>query len=198
MWLELSEEDKDDYSKAKKAIKNKLLPTVFSALDKFNRRLMLPGETLPLFLHNLKRLLDQAMPDLPQDAREQLLLHQFLSGLPTAISKQLRSTGENKRLEPTVERARLLMAIESDQESKTVATISENDAAKERSEMMSVVRVNGTSSNISCSTVVDTSFTAATLFHLPGHRAFSTELSKPTEFSTMLAVWKERPLAKRL
>ena len=42
VWLELSEEDKDDYSKAKKAIKSKLLPTAFSALDKFNRRSMLP------------------------------------------------------------------------------------------------------------------------------------------------------------
>ena len=136
VWLELSEEDKDDYSKAKKAIKSKLLPTAFSALDKFNRRSMLPGETLPLFLHDLKRLLDQAMPDLPQDAREQLLLHQFLSGLPTAISKQLRSTGETQRLDTTVERARLLMAIECDQESKSVATISESDAAKECSEVM--------------------------------------------------------------
>ena len=68
MWLELSEEDKEDYSKAKKAIKSKLIPTVFSTLDKFNQRSMLPGETLPLFLHDLKRLLDQGMPDLPQEA----------------------------------------------------------------------------------------------------------------------------------
>ena len=76
------------------------------------------------------------MPDLPQDTREHLLLHQFLSGLPTAISKQLHSTGENQRLELMVEQTRLLMAIESDQESKSVAMISENNAAKECSEVM--------------------------------------------------------------
>ena len=35
-----------------------------------------------------------------------------------------------------MERARLLMAIEPDQESKSVALISESDAAKERSEVM--------------------------------------------------------------
>ena len=89
VWFELSEEDKEDYSTAKKGIKTKLLPTAFSALDKFNRRSMLPGETLHLFLHDLKRLLDQAMPDLLAAAREQLLLHQFLTRLPTGKSKQL-------------------------------------------------------------------------------------------------------------
>ena len=136
MWLELSEEDKEDYSKAKKAIKSKLIPTVFSTLDKFNQRSMLPGETLPLFLRDLKRLLDQGMPDLPQEAREQLLLHQFLSRLQTAISKQLRATGETQRMETTVERARLLMAIESNHESKSVASVSQEDTAKERHEVM--------------------------------------------------------------
>ena len=51
VWMELSEEDKEDYVKAKKAIKRKLLPTTFIALEKFNRRLMLQSEMLPLFLH---------------------------------------------------------------------------------------------------------------------------------------------------
>ena len=51
---------------------------------------MLPGETLPLFLHDLKRLLDQAMPEsIPQWS--------------STINKQLRSTGETQWLETTVE-----------------------------------------------------------------------------------------------
>ena len=54
VWLKLTEEDKEDYSKAKKAIKSKLLPPPFSALNKFNQRTLLPGEALPLFLHDLK------------------------------------------------------------------------------------------------------------------------------------------------
>ena len=48
VWLELTEEDKEDYGKAKKAIKSKLLSPAFSALDK---RTLLPGEALPLFVH---------------------------------------------------------------------------------------------------------------------------------------------------
>ena len=135
VWLELTEEDKEDYGKAKKAIKSKLLPPAFSALDKFNQRTLLPGEALPLFVHDLKRLLSHAMPELPQEARDQLLLHQFLNGLPPAISKQLRSTGDTRQLEATVERARLLMAISESEQS--VASISHNDTeAKERCEVM--------------------------------------------------------------
>ena len=138
VWLELTEEDKEDYSKAKKAIKNKLLPPAFSAVDKFNQRTLLPGEALPLFLHDLKRLLSHAMPELPQEARDRLLLHQFLNGLPPVISKQLRSTGDTRELEATVERARLLITIsESDQEQKSIASISRNDTeVKERCEVM--------------------------------------------------------------
>ena len=103
VWLELSEEDKEDYVKVKKAIKSKLLPPTFTALEKFNGRSMLPGGTLPLFIHDLKQLLDQAIPDLPNEAKEQLLLHQFLAGIPSAISKQLHSAGNTRALDTTVE-----------------------------------------------------------------------------------------------
>ena len=90
VWLKLSDRDQADHYKAKKAIKSKLLPPAFSALDRFNRQSMLPGETLNLYVHELKRLLQQTMPDLQAEAKEQLLLQQFLAGLPTTISRQLR------------------------------------------------------------------------------------------------------------
>ena len=48
---------------------------------------MLPGETLNLYVHELKHLLQQAMPDLQAAAKEQQLLHQFLTGLPAAVSE---------------------------------------------------------------------------------------------------------------
>ena len=138
VWLELTEENNEDYSKAKKAIKSKLLPPAFSALNMFNQRTLLPDEALPLFLHDLKRLLSHAMPELPQEARDRLLLHQFLNRLPLAISKQLCSTGDTQELEATVERARLLITIsESDHEQKSIASISHNDTeVKERCEVM--------------------------------------------------------------
>ena len=135
VWIRLSEEDKEDCCKAKKAIKSKLLQTTFTALEKFNGRLMLPSEKLPLFLHDLKRLLDQAMPGLTNKAREQLLLHQFLTGLPSAISKQLCSLGDKKAPDMTVERTQLLISIEKDHEQKGVAPISQEDRGSKLSEV---------------------------------------------------------------
>ena len=135
VWIKLSEEDKEDCGKAKKVIKSKLLPTTFMALEKFNGRLMLPSEKLPLFLHDLKRLLDLAMPGLTNKAREQLLLHQFLTGLPSAISKQLCSLGDKKAPDMTVERTQLLISIEKDHEQKGVAPISQEDRGSKLSEV---------------------------------------------------------------
>ena len=90
---------------------------------------------LPSFLHDLKPLLHQAMPGLRNEAREQLLLHQFLTGLPFAISKQLRSSGDTKALDTTVERAQILISIEKDHEQKGVAPLSQDDRGSKLSEV---------------------------------------------------------------
>ena len=136
--MELNEEDKEDYAEVKKVTKSKLLPTTFTALEKFNGKLTLPSETLPLYLHDLKQLLDQAMPELPNKVREQLLLHQFLAGLPSAISKQLHSLGDTKALDAMVERAQLLITIEKDHEQKGVAPISQDDRDSKLSEVTEI------------------------------------------------------------
>ena len=65
-----------------------------------------------MFVHDLKKLLEQAMPGLEENARNQLLLHQFLSGLPEAASKQLRVGGEVKALDTAISRARLIMTVD--------------------------------------------------------------------------------------
>ena len=46
-------------------------------LEKLQKRKILPGEAISLYLHELKMLLDQAMPGLAAEAKQQLLLHQF-------------------------------------------------------------------------------------------------------------------------
>ena len=46
--------------------------------------------------------MDQAMPDLPVAAREHLLFHHFLTGLPVDISKQLCLMGDTKYLGTSV------------------------------------------------------------------------------------------------
>ena len=63
------------------------------------------------------------MPGLDADARDQLLLHASISRWnPPAVSRQLRATGETKTLVVAVERARLLLALDSD--AQTAAAIS--------------------------------------------------------------------------
>ena len=88
------------------------MPMQFVSLADFHKRMLLPGELLSMYVHQLKQLLNQAMPDIPAAAKEQLLLHQFLSGLPQEASKQLRATGTATTLTDAVERAKLLMTIE--------------------------------------------------------------------------------------
>ncbi len=119
-WLELSEEEQGDYKTAKKAILSKMTPMGFVTLEELHLRKLRPGEALSIFLHDLKKLLDQAMPDVATDARGQLLLHQFLAGLPNSVSRQLRASGDTTDLDKTVERARLLMVINDRERVATV------------------------------------------------------------------------------
>ena len=113
VWLELSEEQQETYATAKKEISTALMPMEFVSLDEFHRRKLRPGEALSVFVHELKKLLEQAMPGLDKPARDRLLLHQFLAGALDAVSRQLRATGEIKTLDAAVARARLLMTIDN-------------------------------------------------------------------------------------
>lgn len=111
IWLEMTEVHQGEIKTVKETLVSKMTPVAFVALDVFHRRTLQPGEALAVYVHELKKLLEQAMPDLTADAREKLVLHQFLTGLPGVVSRQLRATGEAKTLSAAVERARLLMAI---------------------------------------------------------------------------------------
>ena len=49
-----------------------------------------PGESVGIYLYELKQLLKWlVMPKLPEDTSRQLLIHQFLIGLPAVVSRQL-------------------------------------------------------------------------------------------------------------
>ena len=111
VWMELTEDEQKDYKVAKEKMVAKMAPMGFVSLEEFHRRKLQPGESVSVYVHDLKRLLDQAMPKLDKEARDDLVLHQFMAGLPTHISTQLRATGDTKKLDDTVERARLLMSI---------------------------------------------------------------------------------------
>ena len=74
-----------------------------------------------MFAHYLRKLLTHALLNMEQAAKETLLLHQFLAGIPEPIAKQLRASGEVTTLDTAISRARLLMTIDS----ASVATLTE-------------------------------------------------------------------------
>lgn len=67
---------------------------------------------MPVFVQDLKQLLQAAMPTAGDDAKKQLLLHQFLCGLPDTVSKQLRANVEIKDIIAAADRAQLIMALD--------------------------------------------------------------------------------------
>ena len=62
--LDLSTEEKDNYETVKLMPSSKLTPVSLVTLDEFHRWNLLPGEALLMFIHPLKKLLLQAVPDL--------------------------------------------------------------------------------------------------------------------------------------
>jgi len=115
IWIELTAEEKASYTTSKAKIVARMAPVRFVSLDDFRARKLNPGESLPVFLHELKVLSRKAMPDAEAATRNQLVIHQFVSGLPNQIGKQLRATGEVNDLDKVVEWAKLLMTIEEPQ-----------------------------------------------------------------------------------
>ena len=93
-YLEMADEDKTDYSTLVRALRAEFRTkeTRFQVMREFERRRLLPGEPPHVFLYNLKRLLEIAMPELTGEAKEQMLLHHFIDGLPTEIAKLMRSS----------------------------------------------------------------------------------------------------------
>ena len=68
VWLELSEEQQGDYATAKKEICAAMMPMEFVSLDGFHRCKLRPGEAISVFVHDLKKLLEQTMPGLERQS----------------------------------------------------------------------------------------------------------------------------------
>ena len=65
------------------------------------------------------------MPGLDAMAWSPLLLHQFMEGLPTIVSRQLRAAGDIKELDTALERARKLMTLRDQGNARPVAAMEE-------------------------------------------------------------------------
>ena len=76
---------------------------------------------LSLYRHELKKLLERAMPGVHVVTRDRLLIHQFSLGLPIGISRQLRATEDTTELDAIVDIARMLMTLEEQEHSCTAA-----------------------------------------------------------------------------
>ena len=124
-WMELTVDEKKDFGVVKPKLIKKLAPLEFVLLEEFQKRAIFLGESVRMYCYELKRLLWQAMPELSDDASKQLLIHQFLTGLPAPISRQLRAAGDTTNLEQLVERAKVLMVVDGG-EGKTAAVQSED------------------------------------------------------------------------
>ena len=121
VWLELTQEQQDDYAVTKKAMEKAMLPINFVSLDDFHHRKLRPGEAISVYVHDLRKLLSRTLPEVANDAKEPLLLQKGLAGIPEAIARQLRSLGEVTTLDKAMTRARLQITIDSE----PVATIAD-------------------------------------------------------------------------
>ena len=70
IWLELSIEQQEDYGVAKREIEKAMRPMVFISLDDLHR-----SESISLFVHNLKKLIDHAIPNMEKEVRDPILLY---------------------------------------------------------------------------------------------------------------------------
>uniref|UniRef100_A0A5S6QBE1 RNA-directed DNA polymerase n=1 Tax=Trichuris muris TaxID=70415 RepID=A0A5S6QBE1_TRIMR len=121
VYQSLHKEVLNTYSSLKEALNTRLLPAelLHSALQHFEERKLKPGETVEAFAYHLRRLLRLAMPSLDDASTENLLLHHFVRGLPSAHSRALRLCDDIKTLEDAVSKARLISDIDSEETNRS-------------------------------------------------------------------------------
>ena len=130
VWLELSKAEQKRYKDAKAKLIERMGPMQFTSMDDFHRCRLLPGESLSVFVHELKHLLDHGMPEADVTTRKQLLIHQFLTGVPVEVSKQLRAIGKVNDLDKLVQRAKLIMTLDCGEKSAAVGLKQQTDTVE--------------------------------------------------------------------
>ena len=108
VYDQLSTEDKKSSSRIEAALKTAFAVDKFNAYEEFRTRMWKPGETVDVFLADLKRLCKLA--DIGDN--EEILKLAFVMGLPRQISGQLRATPklDTLNLPAILEITRALMA----------------------------------------------------------------------------------------
>ena len=89
VWLEMEPDHQAKYIAACDTLIKKTSPEAFVSLDEFHKRKLHPGESVTLYAHKLKKLLEQSMPEMEVAVRNQLVLHKFMLGMPHEVARQL-------------------------------------------------------------------------------------------------------------
>ena len=85
------------------------------------------------------------MPDADAGTHKQLLTHQFLTGIPDEVSKQLRAAGDSAEiddLERIIQRAKLLMTLEQTEKTAAIGkqlTLQQNGAVEALKEQVAAL-----------------------------------------------------------
>ena len=110
-YLEMPADNRKNFDEIVKELKKEFRPDSarFVAMREFEKRKLLPGELLAMFLHNLRKLLDMAMPELGEEGKEQMLLHHFIEGLPKEVARLMRTSSEIENIKKALDKARLLI-----------------------------------------------------------------------------------------
>ena len=111
-WLEMTEEQQG-IKTAKETLTSKMMPVVFVLLDEVHHCTLQPGKAWAVFVHNMKKLLGEAMAELGVEVCRPLGAAPVSGQIVWLISQQLRMMGTSKTLQAAVECARLLMAVDN-------------------------------------------------------------------------------------
>ena len=86
VWLELSKAEQKSYKEAKAKIIEQMGPMKFTSMDNFHHCRLFSGEYLCM--------LDLAMLEADATTQKWLLTHQFLTGIPVEVNKQLHAVSK--------------------------------------------------------------------------------------------------------
>lgn len=124
VYEQLGTEDKKDAGKIEAALVTAFATDMFLAYDEFRTRMWKPGESVDVFLAELKRLANLA--NINTDGEDHRLIKlAFVMGLPETISAQLRATPNigTLQLEAILQIARALMSNVRADESPHVGAV---------------------------------------------------------------------------
>eukprot|EP00731_Ephydatia_muelleri_P032877 Em0024g421a len=114
------------YPATKQALTNGALkPTKFTAFAELQSRKLRPGETVHMYVHHLKRLLDAAMPELDEDSKNKVLFQQFLAGVPDECSRILRANPDITTSEGRSYESQALLTVSVEKSALSVAAVTD-------------------------------------------------------------------------